>query len=105
MSAVYLLHFARPIGNPDNPRAQAQHYLGCATDLERRLERHRRGTSKAAIVNAFHEAGIEFEVARVWEGEDRVLENHLKKHYKSARKLCPICQREKKEKESQDVHR
>jgi hypothetical protein len=25
---VYLLHFLQPIGNPANPRAMAQHYLG-----------------------------------------------------------------------------
>ena len=25
---VYLLHFLEPIGNPANPRAMAQHYLG-----------------------------------------------------------------------------
>ena len=27
---VYLLHFLEPIGNPTNPRAMAQHYLGWA---------------------------------------------------------------------------
>jgi hypothetical protein len=25
---VYLLHFLEPIGNPANPRAMAQHYIG-----------------------------------------------------------------------------
>jgi hypothetical protein len=25
---VYLLHFLEPIGNPTNPHAMAQHYIG-----------------------------------------------------------------------------
>jgi hypothetical protein len=33
-------------------------------------------------------------LARVWEGEGFDFEQYLKKHYKSARKLCPICRGE-----------
>jgi hypothetical protein len=34
---AYLLHAAEPIGNPFNPHAMAQHYLGYGYDLERRI--------------------------------------------------------------------
>ncbi|MEA3339463.1 MAG: endonuclease [Chloroflexota bacterium] len=40
---VYLIHFDTPLGDLDNPRGQAQHYLGYADDLEARLESHRSG--------------------------------------------------------------
>ena len=93
MTTVYLLHFERPIGNPNNPRAQAQHYCGCTEDLEKRLELHRKGWSGAGIVKAFHKAGIKFVVARIWEGSFE-LEQYYKRRYKSARQLCPICRGE-----------
>jgi len=38
---VYLLHFEEPIGDLDNPRGQARHYLGYTDDLEQRLQAHR----------------------------------------------------------------
>ena len=87
---VYLLHYERVIGNSGCPRGQAQHYLGFATNLKKRISQHERGKSGAGIVSAFHRAGITFKVARTWDG-DRSLENHLKRSYKSARQLCPIC--------------
>jgi len=85
---VYLLHFARPLGDPSNPRGQAQHYLGSADDLEARLERHRQGNG-AAIMRAALAAGITWEVARTWDG-GRDLERKLKRQHNSPR-LCPIC--------------
>jgi putative endonuclease len=90
MITIYLLHFQRPIGNLNNPRGQAQHYIGSTVDLKKRLAQHRSGKS-APIVAAFKRQGIGFKVARTWESEDRSYESHLKKHYKSARQLCPIC--------------
>lgn len=96
MMTVYLLHYERPIGNPENKRAQAQHYIGSTPDLERRLRQHRSGRSGAGIVAAFHQQGIKFRVARTWEREDgRDFERHLKTHYKNARLLCPVCRAQK----------
>lgn len=97
MSTVYLLHFERPIGNPTNPRAQAQHYLGFTGDLEKRLKEHRKGWSGAGLVRAFRQAGIKFRLARTWEG-DGMLERKLKNRHNAPR-LCPICraQAEKKQ--------
>jgi hypothetical protein len=50
-SVVYLIHFGWPLGDLDNPRAMAGHYLGTAYDLAARLRRHRTGMG-AAIMRA-----------------------------------------------------
>ncbi len=86
---VYLIHFDRPLGDLDNPRGQARHYLGYSDDLQARLARHREGNG-AAIMAAVARAGIDWTVARTWNG-DRGLERRLKKGHNSPR-LCPICQ-------------
>ena len=45
---VYLLHFLEPIGNPANPRAMAQHYIGL--DLTgRRIEVQTAGQGAAIV--------------------------------------------------------
>ena len=86
MCAVYLIHFEQPIkdGHP------CQHYLGYANNLEKRIEHHRRGTSKVRLMEVAKERGIDFVVARVWENGDRELERKLKRQ-KNGRNLCPIC--------------
>ncbi len=89
MSTVYLIHFDRPLGNLNNPRGQARHYLGYSDDLEARLERHREGNG-AAIMAAVARAGIDWTVVRTWNG-DRGLERKLKNRHNSPQ-LCPICQ-------------
>ena len=85
---VYLLHFEAPLGDASNPRAQAQHYLGSAVDLEARLEEHHRGTG-ARIMQVVEERRISWRVVRTWEG-DRQLERRLKRR-KNAPRLCPMC--------------
>lgn len=94
---VYLLHFERPIA----PGAHtAQHYIGHADDLARRIQTHERGrrynglgqpTGCARIVEVAHERGIRFQVARVWRGGYE-LERRLKRR-KDANDLCPVCNR------------
>jgi putative endonuclease len=86
---VYLLHYAEPIGDLNNPRGQAQHYLGFSDDLEQRLEAHRHGNG-AALPAAFAAQGIPFIVARVWTDGDRTLERRLKNWHKHSQ-LCPVC--------------
>ena len=82
---IYLLHF-------DQPYKHARHYMGWAMDqehLEARLDRHRRGKSKVALMRAVANARIGFRVARTWEGTlDR--ERQLKK-WKMTPRLCPLC--------------
>jgi predicted GIY-YIG superfamily endonuclease len=86
---VYLIHFKRPIGDLNNPRGQARHYLGFTEDLDARLAAYRSGNG-AAIMAAVARAGIPWTLARTWEG-DRALERKLKDCHNSP-KLCPICQ-------------
>lgn len=92
LGTVYLLHFLEPIGNPDNSRAMAQHYIGWSPDAPKRFAKHTAGQG-ARIVAAVMAAGIGFEVAATWPG-DRRLERRLKRWH-NARKLCPICRGER----------
>ena len=77
---VYLLHF-------DRPYHHARHYIGFATDLDRRMEEHRAGRG-ARLMAVIASAGIGFVVARTWPG-DRKLERRLKNYH--GPRLCPIC--------------
>jgi predicted GIY-YIG superfamily endonuclease len=88
MGTVYLIHFDRPIGDLNNPRGQARHYLGYTDDLNARLEAHRQGNG-ARLMEVVTEAGISWTLARTWQG-DRTLERKLKDRH-NAPKLCPIC--------------
>ncbi len=81
---VYLLHYQFPL-------AHAQHYLGNTSNLKKRIQRHRNGTSKAHLPMAFHKLGITFVVSKIWDGEFE-LEKRLKKQ-KNNRKLCPLCKK------------
>jgi putative endonuclease len=86
---VYLLHFLEPIGNPANPHAMAQHYIGWAQEAAERIAIHTAGAG-AAIVRHVQARGIGFVVAATWPGT-RVLERQLKNR-KHASRFCPVCQ-------------
>lgn len=86
---IYLLHF-------DSPYHHAKHYLGSTTDLERRVEEHRRGVSDVKLMKVVHAAGIGFTLARTWKG-DKNRERQLKKQGGLARQ-CPICKAEARRK-------
>ena len=79
---VYLLCFSAPYRH-------ARHYLGFATDLEARLAEHRAGRG-ARLIQVITAAGIDFTVARTWEG-DRSLERRLKNGHNTPARLCPRC--------------
>lgn len=81
MSTIYLLHF-------DKPLRHAKHYLGLASDLDARLERHRSGNG-ARLMEVITQAGITWRLARTWTG-DRKLERWLKRK-KCAPYFCPLC--------------
>lgn len=86
-SYVYLLHFSEPYFH-------ARHYLGSTCDLEHRLELHRVGRG-ARLMEVVRDAGIEFEICRLWRFdtciEARAFERKLK-HWHSGMRLCPVCQ-------------
>lgn len=124
-SLVYLVHF-------EQPYQHTRHYLGSTTDLERRLQEHRRKhpnfvyqgkryrrystilkalaldyseqeleTQKfellrqarrdhgVPILMAVNRAGIEWQIAQVWQA-DRSFEFYLKRR-KHASRFCPVC--------------
>jgi hypothetical protein len=88
---VYLLHFLEPIGNPTNPRAMAQHYIGWTPALAKRITKQTAGNG-AAIMRAVKAQGIGFVVAATWPGS-RQLERQLKNR-KHASRFCPVCRGE-----------
>jgi hypothetical protein len=85
---VYLIHFDRPLGDLDNPRGQARHYLGYTEDLETRMNQHARGNG-ARLMEVVTERGIPWRLAATWPG-DRALEKQMKRQHNSPR-FCPIC--------------
>jgi hypothetical protein len=89
MGTVYLIHFDRPIGNPNNPRGHAQHYIGYSDNLAERLLDHAKGQG-SAIMAYLAQTGIGWLVTRTWMG-GRTFERKLKNR-KNAKAICPICQ-------------
>jgi hypothetical protein len=88
---VYLLHFTVPyvaIQHPGKKYQCAKHYLGWSEDLITRLIAHKKGNG-SRLVQVINDAGIEWQLARVWNG-DRFLERQLKKRGGRSR-LCPVC--------------
>lgn len=86
---VYLFHFHEPLGNPDNPRAQASHYVGFAVDLAERLAVQTAGRG-AAIVRAAVERKIAFDIFS-WPAPLAV--EKLIKRRKETHVFCPTCAR------------
>jgi predicted GIY-YIG superfamily endonuclease len=82
-AGVYLIHF-------DTPYKHAKHYLGWASSIQGRLERHTRGDG-ARLIQVIQQAGITWQLVRTWPDADRSVEKRLKAHHGSVR-LCPICQ-------------
>jgi hypothetical protein len=84
---AYLLHFDEGLDN--RPGVQARHYLGFTTNLESRLDAHERGRG-SALMSEVKRRGIQWRLARVWDGVDRTYERKLKNR-KNAPRLCPVC--------------
>ncbi len=78
---VYLLHF-------DRPYKHARHYVGQTRNVRRRLAEHAAGRG-ARLTAAVLEAGIGWQVARLWPG-GTARERQLKAQGGHARK-CPLC--------------
>ena len=79
---VYLIHF-------DTAYKHARHYIGFTDNLNKRLCAHSNGRG-ARLLQVIEEAGITYQIARIWEDGDRNLERKLKNR-KKASGLCPIC--------------
>lgn len=84
---VYLIHFSKKYKH-------AGHYVGYTTDINARLAAHKKGNG-ARLMRVVTEAGIDWELVRVWEDGDQKFERSLKKKGNISRK-CPICQENKR---------
>lgn len=91
LGCVYLIHFRTRYKH-------AGHYIGWTSDLESRLLEHKGGTG-ARLMEVIKEAGIDWEVARVWYDVDRKFERKLKRQGGASR-TCPICKAAKLEENS-----
>jgi predicted GIY-YIG superfamily endonuclease len=80
-TTVYLIHFNKAYRH-------ARHYIGFTTNLDKRITDHLCGMG-ARLMEVITDAGIEWRVARTWEG-DRKLERRLKEWHNAAL-LCPLC--------------
>lgn len=79
---IYLIHFEKKFGH-------AQHYLGYASDFEKRMERHRKGRG-SVLIDHIQDAGIKWEVVRTWTPASPEVEAELKRWHNN-RRLCPKC--------------
>ena len=84
---VYLFHFHQPLGNPENRRAMASHYVGFAEDLTARLLKQLSGKG-AKIVAAALERGISYDLYH-WPATLEV-EKLIKARHNTA-VYCPTC--------------
>jgi len=78
---IYLLHF-------DRRYAHAGHYLGFVEgDLDHRILLHERGQG-ANLIRVIREAGINFQLARTWNGD-----RHRERRFKGRgfARMCPLC--------------
>lgn len=85
MRGVYLLHFDSPI----NPAHPCRHYLGYASDLNKRLALHQAGQG-ARLTQVAKERGITWQLVRIWKNATRTDERRLK-NKKCGPRLCPLC--------------
>lgn len=85
---LYLLCFDRPLGNLENTRAQAGHYLGWALDVPARVATHAAGRG-AAITAAAVQQGITWQV--YYRRGTPALERYFKLLYKQTPRCCPRC--------------
>ena len=84
--AVYLIHF-------ETNYHHARHYLGWTNNVERRVTEHKNNMG-ARLLEVINEAGIAWEVVRIWHDGDRTLERRLKDRHKASQ-LCPVCRAQK----------
>ncbi len=88
MKGVYLIHFGQKYKH-------AQHYIGYATDVRKRIKRHYNGQG-ARLIQVIQEHGIVWCVARIWK-RTKEFEKILKNR-KNAKRYCPICKKKIQEK-------
>lgn len=84
---LYIFHFNAPLGNLANRRAQAQHYVGFAEDLDSRIAKQLAGRG-AKLVAAALAKGLVFELYH-WPA--CLAQEKLVKKTKKTALYCPAC--------------
>lgn len=80
---VYLIHFDEKVAG------RAGHYMGYATDVDKRLKCHASGNG-AALMAEVRRLGINWQCVRIWKNGNRTFERRLKRR-KNHPALCPLC--------------
>jgi predicted GIY-YIG superfamily endonuclease len=80
---VYLIHF-------DKKYYHAQHYIGWASNLKRRVKHHRNGTGSKLLAH-LNKVGIAWNV--VWSKPGTGNDERRMKQWKKARSFCPVCKK------------
>lgn len=92
---VYLIHLQKPLKH-------ARHYVGSTIDLARRIQQHASGSANScALLRATYNAGIFWEVVRVWGFDsftDAIDFEYALKKTKNVPRHCPCCAEESKKK-------
>jgi hypothetical protein len=82
---VYLVHFTEPYRH-------ARHYTGWTADLDSRLIEHQAGRG-ARLLQVITQAGIEWTLARTWQGtRARNVSSSVRG---GASRRCPMCRAER----------
>lgn len=84
---AYLIH-------ADGKLHHSSHYIGfCTKGLASRIWYHQQGRG-SPYLRALTEAGIYWQVVRVWKDVDRDFERRLKNLRNAPKLLCPVCRQE-----------
>jgi putative endonuclease len=95
MGFVYLLRFSDKIGNLENPKGSAQHYLGYTSrNLKKRLEEHQKGSGAKITRAVVKDYKYELQLVRHWSDSTRETEQKFKRRH-SPVSFCPICNPQK----------
>jgi predicted GIY-YIG superfamily endonuclease len=82
---VYLIHFEKKYYH-------AQHYIGWARNVEKRMVHHRNGSGSKLLAH-LNKIGIKWEVVMTKKGTGD--EERRMKKCKKARSFCPVCKNDK----------
>lgn len=90
VGSVYLLCLGEGIPR-GKQKGNARHYVGWATDVQRRFGEHLAcGEKSSPLVAAAIEDGLDVKLARVWPDVTRAFERWVK-NQKHTPRHCPIC--------------
>jgi predicted GIY-YIG superfamily endonuclease len=82
MGYCYLIHFSHKIGNLDNSKGSAAHYLGYTNrSLKQRLEEHRNGSGAKITRAVVQDYKYDLQLVHHWSNCTKETERQLKKRH------------------------